>query len=136
MCGMADARMAIDPITVGREAARAGLPVQATELSGGTGRSRTSTPASFYSRAVLAQVSQVGAEVQASAGSPRGAMTPLLEAAAEVLAAREGRWHPEPWNCAAPRNARELRTAIAARNPAELAVCVDRPREIEREASR
>jgi hypothetical protein len=90
----------------------------------------------LHGRAVLAQISQAAAEVQTAAANPRGAMTPLLEAAAEVLEAGDGRWHPEPWNCATPRQVRELRTALAAMHPAELAVRADRSRDIEPEASR
>jgi replicative DNA helicase len=136
MCDMADVGMAIDPVTVGREAARASVPVQAAELSGGTGAFAHVYARDLYSRAVLAQVSQAGAEIQTAAASPRGAMTPLLESAAEALAPGDARWHPEPWNSATPRSARELRTAIATSNAAELTASADRPREIEREASR
>jgi replicative DNA helicase len=136
MCEMAGAGMAIDPVTVGREAARAGVLLQAAELSGGTGAFAHVYARDLYSRATLAQVSQAGAEIQTAAASPRGAMTPLLHSAAEALATGDARWHPEPWNSATPRNARELRTAIAARNPAELTAGADRLREIEREASR
>lgn len=135
MRGMAGAGIAIDPVTIGQEAARAGVPVRPAELSGGTGAFAHVHARDLHGRAVLAQISQAAAEVQDVAASPRGAMTPLLEAAAEVLEAGDGRWHPEPWNCAAPRQVRDLRTAIAV-GPAEVAVRADRSRDIEPEASR
>jgi hypothetical protein len=66
----------------------------------------------LYTRAVLAQISQAGTDLQASAASPRGTMTALLENTAASLD-RGSDWQPEPWLTGGQRPARREPPAAA-----------------------
>jgi DnaB-like helicase N terminal domain len=117
MQDMAAAGIPVDPVTVSREAARSGVPAGQAELAGGTGVFAHAAARDLYGRAVLAQIGHAGAGVQAAAAGPRGTVLALLDAAAERLDDRDGRWHPEPWRCPELRRLRVPVPVVAAPAP-------------------
>ena len=99
---MHSAGLPIDPVTVGREAARRGLPVQHADLAGGLGALAHLAARDVYTRAALDQVSRVGADLQADTDGLRMTMSTLLRTGADSLADVRQRWPAEPWRNAQP----------------------------------
>jgi hypothetical protein len=100
------ARMPVDPVTVSWQAARRGVTVEPRELAGGYGAFAQGSAAQVYRRAVLADVQQVGLDIQASASDPRQPIVSLLHVTSDRLAAAEHDLAPE--RCRVPSRAADV----------------------------
>ena len=74
---MAVGGMAVDPVTISREACRRGIRVMPAELSAGTGIQAEGNAREVCTNTVLAQIGHSGAQVQAGAASSLGTMSEL-----------------------------------------------------------
>jgi replicative DNA helicase len=104
---MATAGLPADAVTISREAARCSVRIPCSELTGGTGALAEGSARQLYARAVLAQVSQAGTDLQTGAASPHSSVSGLLDLAARRLDHSDGGWQPEPWLSARSEWARE-----------------------------